>query len=173
MITRYRIDDGRFESLPDSASWQFWALQATYLLAIEGREMWRGSKLLGVPEGVSEALVLSNFTGVRHTDFVVDQRLIARTSLSKKRKNPRRQAAGKRNQAVRRGLSEAGRDSLRQAARQRRPWEHSTGPRTISGKAIAAANGQKHGEKPRVQPLAQPCPDPCAEAQRGPRAEDR
>ena len=55
--------------------------------------------------------------------------------------NPRRVAAGRRNRAKRRGLSEAGRQRLREAAIANQPWLHSTGPRTPQGKAIAAANG--------------------------------
>src|SRR4051812_39756652 len=60
--------------------------------------------------------------------------------------NPRRVEAGRRNRALRRGLTDAGRERLRQAALANRPWEASTGPRTPEGKARAAANG-KLGQK--------------------------
>jgi hypothetical protein len=62
--------------------------------------------------------------------------------------NPRRVAAGKLNRAKRRGLTAEGRERLRQSALALRPWLFSTGPRTIAGKARAAANGRlrKRGE---------------------------
>ena len=75
--------------------------------------------------------------------FVADGRWFRRPTPIAKPKNPRRQAAGKRNQALRRGLSEAGRGRLREAALSHRPWELSTGPRSVAGKAIAAANGKR------------------------------
>ena len=75
--------------------------------------------------------------------FVADGRRVRRPPPIAKPKNPRRQAAGKRNQTLRRGLSEAGRDRLREATLSHRPWELSTGPRSVAGKAIAAANGKR------------------------------
>jgi hypothetical protein len=57
--------------------------------------------------------------------------------------NPRRVEAGKRNRALRKGLTEAGRQRLREAALRHQAWKHSTGPRTPEGKARAAANGKK------------------------------
>ncbi len=75
--------------------------------------------------------------------FVADGSRFRRPTPIAKPKNPRRQAAGKRNQALRRGLSDAGRDRLREAALSHRPWELSTGPRSVAGKAIAAANGKR------------------------------
>ena len=75
--------------------------------------------------------------------FVADGRRFRRPTPIARPKNPRRQAAGKRNQALRRGLSEAGRDRLREAVLNLRPWELSTGPRSVAGKAIAAANGKR------------------------------
>ena len=57
--------------------------------------------------------------------------------------NPRRVAAGRRNQAKRRGLSPEGRERLRAAALRHKPWQHSTGPKTPAGKAQAALNGKK------------------------------
>ena len=56
--------------------------------------------------------------------------------------NPRRVAAGQCNRRLRQGLSEAGRVKLSRGALSHRPWEHSTGPRTPSGKAKVAANGR-------------------------------
>ena len=57
-------------------------------------------------------------------------------------KNPRRVAAGKRNRALRIGLSDAGRQRLRESALQHRPWLHTTGPKTAASKARSAANGK-------------------------------
>ena len=82
-------------------------------------------------------------TGLPTEVFVADGRRVRRPPPIAKPKNPRRQAAGKRNQALRRGLSEAGRDRLRKAALYHRPWELSTGPRSVAGKAVAAANGKR------------------------------
>lgn len=65
------------------------------------------------------------------------------TELGSKPPNPRRVAAGKRNRALRRGLTEAGREQLRLASLLSRPWQHSTGPKTAKGKAQAAANGKR------------------------------
>ena len=56
--------------------------------------------------------------------------------------NPKRVAAGRRNRLKRRGLSDAGRQRLRDAARANKPWLNSTGPRTAAGKARAALNGK-------------------------------
>jgi len=41
------------------------------------------------------------------------------------------------------GLTEVGRQRLREAALRHKPWTHSTGPRTAAGKARSAANGKK------------------------------
>jgi hypothetical protein len=57
--------------------------------------------------------------------------------------NPRRVAAGKRNRALRKGLTEEGRQRLREAALRGEPWKHATGPKTPEGKARSAANGKK------------------------------
>lgn len=43
------------------------------------------------------------------------------------------------------GLTEAGRQRLREAARRNKPWLKSTGPRTPGGKAISSQNALKHG----------------------------
>ena len=56
--------------------------------------------------------------------------------------NPKRVAAGQRHRAVRGPLTEAGRERLRAAAHQHRPWEHSTGPKTEAGKQQAVDNGK-------------------------------
>lgn len=57
--------------------------------------------------------------------------------------NPKRVAAGRLNQAKRKGLTDEGRERLRRAAHANKPWLLSTGPRTFTGKATAAANGKK------------------------------
>ncbi|MDG3005906.1 hypothetical protein [Paludisphaera mucosa] len=57
--------------------------------------------------------------------------------------------AGRRNRGRRLGLGDAGRERLRQAALARRPWEHSTGPKTAEGKARSAANGKLRQKGPR------------------------
>lgn len=62
--------------------------------------------------------------------------------------NPKRVAAGKRNRALRKGLTPDGVERLRQAALACRPWEMSTGPRTAAGKARAAANGLARAKGP-------------------------
>jgi hypothetical protein len=56
--------------------------------------------------------------------------------------NPRRVAAGKRNRALRKGLTEDGRRRLQEAARRNQPWQYSTGPKTSAGKARAAQNAK-------------------------------
>ena len=53
----------------------------------------------------------------------------------------RRQIAAGANRAKRRGITAAGREKLRQAALTNRPWEHSTGPQSVTGKARSALNG--------------------------------
>ena len=63
--------------------------------------------------------------------------------------NARRVAAGKRNWALRKGLTEEGRQRLREAARRNQPWKHSTGPRTPEGKARSAQNARKRQLGPR------------------------
>jgi hypothetical protein len=61
--------------------------------------------------------------------------------------NPKRVAAGRLNRAKRKGLSDAGRERLREAARKHQPWRFATGPRTKDGKTKAAQNGRgrQHG----------------------------
>lgn len=58
-------------------------------------------------------------------------------------KNPKRVAAGARNRALRGPLTEQGRARLQKAAFQHRPWEHTTGPKTVAGKAQAIQNGKR------------------------------
>ena len=53
------------------------------------------------------------------------------------------------NRAKRRGLSADGRERLRQAALANRPWEGSTGPKTVEGKAASAGNGKARQKGPR------------------------
>jgi hypothetical protein len=57
--------------------------------------------------------------------------------------NPKRVAAGRLNRARRGPLTPGGREALRRAALDNRPWEHSTGPRTPAGRAQSALNGKK------------------------------
>lgn len=57
--------------------------------------------------------------------------------------NPKRVAAGRRNRALRQGLTDAGREKLRQAACLHQPWRFSTGPKTKDGKAQSRINGKK------------------------------
>ena len=64
------------------------------------------------------------------------------STLSPNCANPRRVAAGRRNRALRGPLTSAGRQRLRQAALVGRPWLHSTGPKSVAGKARVAENGK-------------------------------
>lgn len=64
-------------------------------------------------------------------------------------KNPKRIAAGKRNHALRKGLTDAGRQRLRETALRHKPWKHSTGPKTPEGKAQVIENGKKRQLGPR------------------------
>jgi hypothetical protein len=54
--------------------------------------------------------------------------------------------AGRRNRALRLGLSPEGRERARAAALLHQPWRFATGPRTPEGKAKAAANGNRRQE---------------------------
>src|SRR5947209_3354725 len=63
--------------------------------------------------------------------------------------NPRRVEAGRRNRARWRGLSDEGRERLRRAAMEHRPWEHATGPTTAEGKLRSAQNGRSRQKGPR------------------------
>jgi hypothetical protein len=61
---------------------------------------------------------------------------------SAKSRNPRRVLAGRVNRKKRGEITPQGRETLRQTALRNKPWRFSTGPNTIGGKAIAAANGR-------------------------------
>jgi hypothetical protein len=63
--------------------------------------------------------------------------------------NPKRVLAGRANRGKRAGLSEEGRERLRQTALLHQPWRFSTGPRTAPGKARSAANGRIRQFGPR------------------------
>jgi hypothetical protein len=54
-----------------------------------------------------------------------------------------RQRAGRLNQLKANGLTDVGRERLRQTALRNRPSKFSTGPKTAAGKARSAANGKK------------------------------
>lgn len=73
----------------------------------------------------------------------LDGKLLSKAATLRK-PNPARVAAGKRNRKKRIGLTDAGREALRQTALLHKPWQHSTGPRTASGKARVAMNGRSH-----------------------------
>jgi hypothetical protein len=62
--------------------------------------------------------------------------------------NPKRVLAGRRNRSVRKGLTAEGRQRLREAALLHRPWLHTTGPRTPTGKARSSANGRARQKGP-------------------------
>ena len=63
-------------------------------------------------------------------------------------KNPRRVAAGKINDRLRRPWAPEDRQRQRQNCRHLEPWQFSTGPRTTAGKKRAAANGRRNQLKP-------------------------
>ena len=71
-------------------------------------------------------------------------------------KNPKRVAAGRANRALRSPLSEHSRQKLRDAAIVHKPWRHTTGPRTDTGKKRVAGNARKPAssgdETPAVDP---------------------
>jgi hypothetical protein len=76
-------------------------------------------------------------------ELVSNTREEVKVGASSRAPNPRRVAAGKRNRALRKGLTEEGRRRLQEAARRNQPWQHSTGPKTYAGKARAAQNAKK------------------------------
>ena len=57
-------------------------------------------------------------------------------------RNPRRVVAGRRNRALRRGLTDAGRERLRESTSRFQPWRFSTGPKSDAGRRQVAANGK-------------------------------
>ncbi|HUU97896.1 MAG TPA: hypothetical protein VM487_19335 [Phycisphaerae bacterium] len=58
----------------------------------------------------------------------------------------RQTEANRRNWAMRRGLTEGGRQRLREAAFRNQSWRRSTGPKTPAGKAQARMNARKSGK---------------------------
>ena len=56
--------------------------------------------------------------------------------------NPRRVVAGRRNRALRRGLTDAGRERLRESTSRFQPWRFSTGPKSVAGRRQVATNGK-------------------------------
>ena len=56
--------------------------------------------------------------------------------------NPNRAAAGRLNARKRVGFTEEGLERVRAAALVTRPWRHSTGPKTVEGKARSSENGR-------------------------------
>ncbi len=57
--------------------------------------------------------------------------------------NPKRVAAGRRNRAKRKPLSDEVRARLQAAIHERRPWEKSTGPQTTEGRAKSSRNAKR------------------------------
>ena len=57
-----------------------------------------------------------------------------------KSKNPKRVKAGKLNGALRRPWSDAERQRQRERCLELQSWKHSTGPRSVEGKAISSLN---------------------------------
>ena len=76
-------------------------------------------------------------------ELVSNKREEVKVGASSRPANPRRVAAGKRNRALRKELTEEGRRRLQEAAHRNQPWQHSTGPKTPTGKARAAQNAKK------------------------------
>lgn len=74
------------------------------------------------------------------------------------RKLTPRQVAARKARAMWPGFTPEGLERLREAAKARRPWEASTGPRTSGGKASSRLNAWRHGERsappPQVAALA-------------------
>ncbi len=62
--------------------------------------------------------------------------------------NPKRLTAGRRNRALRKGLTPEGRDRLRRSAIKHQPWQYARGPMTAAGKARSAANGRRRQRGP-------------------------
>ena len=57
--------------------------------------------------------------------------------------NPKRVAAGRKNQKLQRGITPAGRKRLRELALKNKPWLQSTGPKSEAGRLQSAINGRK------------------------------
>lgn len=58
-------------------------------------------------------------------------------------KNPKRVAAGRRNQLKRKGLTAEGRQRLSETALTHQPWLKATGPRSRQGKRRSARNSRR------------------------------
>jgi hypothetical protein len=56
-----------------------------------------------------------------------------------------RTRANRQNRKKWKGHTPEGLERLRQAARERRPWERSTGPASAEGKAVSRKNALRHG----------------------------
>lgn len=56
--------------------------------------------------------------------------------------NPRRVVAGRRNRALRHGLTDAGRERLRDSTSRFQPWRFASGPKSDAGKRQVATNGK-------------------------------
>ncbi len=56
--------------------------------------------------------------------------------------NPRRVAAGRINRSLRRGLTEAGRQRLRESALRSQPWKLAIGPKSAAARLQSARNGK-------------------------------
>ena len=63
--------------------------------------------------------------------------------------NPKRVLAGRINRMKRGPLSLESRHRIRDAINKNKPWQQSTGPRTVAGKAIVARNGKVRQIGPR------------------------
>jgi hypothetical protein len=57
--------------------------------------------------------------------------------------DPRCVEIGRRNQLKWKGFTPAGIQKLREAARKTRPWELSTGPRSVEGRRQSVLNGKR------------------------------
>ena len=56
--------------------------------------------------------------------------------------NSRRAAAGRINRSLRRGLTEAGRQRLRESALRSQPWKFAIGPKSATARRQSARNGK-------------------------------
>jgi len=66
----------------------------------------------------------------------------AKPSLESDAPNPRRVAAGRINRSLRRGLTEAGRQRLRESALRNQPWKLAIGPKSATARRQSARNGK-------------------------------
>jgi len=77
--------------------------------------------------------------------------------MNRRHKSERKTAYCVRGSKRRYRLSARGKAALRAAIRKTKPWEHSTGPRTIEGKLVMRLSAIKHGYYSRM-----PLPDAAA-----------